>query len=399
MAPGVGKVEAVATLARQAGLDGGGLDGADHVAGLLARLPRLANRDVVLRTSTDIAGLRRRVIHPATTRAVPPPRFANARPASFPQRPGVEHSPALEVLELPGGTLARIGRAPVALADPRTVLADVSSPYAGLVHGYDFDLARLVADAVPVAGAALVLCCDLHPVNYCHWLVDELPRIAALGGAREVTLIVSDDDAPFRDETWRLCAIPTARVVRLGDFQAVRAERLLVTADLAAMPHPAFKAAPWALDFLRARVGFPALAGHAPSGSPRKLFVSRDDAVGRRVLNEAALMQVLEPAGYQRMTLAGRSVAEQVALFSGATHVVGAHGAGLANIVFCPPEARLLELFPSSYGTPTYYVLAAGQGLTYATYVVSDIACGDRAQTDDIRVDINDFRRCCAGLI
>lgn len=392
--PTLGKTEAVRRLAEQAGLE----PGAD-VAGLLRRLPVLANADWAIRPGAGMPGLVSREVMPAGARSVAPPLFTNGRPAWFPEQSVSEHSPALDVLDVPGGTLALIARAPVVVAGARTIVGDFSSAYAGLVHGLDIDMDRLVAGAVPVAGTALVLCSDIHPLNFCHWLVDELPRIVAVGGRRDVTLIVSEEDAAFRRESLRLCGFPAERVVGVADFSAVRADRLLVTRDLAEMPHPGFKAAPWLLDFLRARVGFAALARYGGAPTPRRIFVSRDDAVGRRVVNESTLMAALAPAGFSRVTLAGRGLAEQVALFSRATLIVGAHGAGLANVVFAPAGARLLEMFPASYGMPSYAVLAAGQGVDYASYVATDVVRGERPQTDDFRIDVEDFWRCCGGFL
>jgi capsular polysaccharide biosynthesis protein len=224
-----------------------------------------------------------------------------------------------------------------------------------------------------------------------------LPRLAFLGERRDLTLVVSDQDAAFRRDSLALCGFPAARIVQVADFHAVAADTLLVPFDTRSMPHPAHKAAFWALDFLRARIGFAALATSRPG--PRKLYVSRADAGGRRVLNEDAMMRLLAPLGYELATLSGRSLADQVALFAGATHIVGLHGAGLANIVFAPAGGRLLELFPASYGMPSYYVLAAGQGLGYATYIAHDVRAGSRTQVDDVVIDVADFSACCRDLL
>ncbi len=396
----LGKRDALAFLARQAGLGTKLPEQPRDIAALAARLPTLSNAHVVLRDSGQL-GAPVRLVAPQRQREIAQPVFTNGRPACFPEHAGVEYSPAFEVLELEAGYLAQISRAPVVLtSNGATALADFSSPYAGLLHGYDLDLREILAGARRVAGTAIVLCDDIHPLNYSHWLLDELPRLALLGERRDVTVITSDGDRPFRRESLRLCGFADRQVVQLGDFSAVSADRLLVPRDIAEMPHPAHKAAPWALDFLRNRLGFTALAAHGPRvATPKKLFVSRDDGVGRRIINESALMQAIGGLGYVRVTLAGRSLAEQVALFAGATHVLGAHGAGLTNVAFSPHGARLLEIFPRSYGTPAYYVLAAGQGNPYAAYVAAEVIPGDRTQTDDVRLDVADFMRCCGALL
>lgn len=47
------------------------------------------------------------------------------------------------------------------------------------------------------------------------------------------------------------------------------------------------------------------------------------------------------------------------------THVVGLHGAALANLVFCPPGTRVLELLPSDMPYRYFYSLCRSAGMPY----------------------------------
>ena len=40
------------------------------------------------------------------------------------------------------------------------------------------------------------------------------------------------------------------------------------------------------------------------------------------------------------------SIREQVELFSSTSHVIGAHGAGLTNVIFAPFDVKILEIRP-----------------------------------------------------
>ncbi len=395
ISPRIGKTDALVELAARAGIgevDPYASDLSPLFGALIAALRPDANADVAFVESS--AG--ERVTHfRGLGRSLASPEFRNGRPTCFPATSGVQESPAFVVAEIPGGILANIARAAIAFRpDGRTVVTDHSSRYAPLLQFYDVEAAGIVREARAVAGDVLVLCDDIFPLNYSHFLADTLPRLACLGGRRDVTLAMSDQDAPFVREALQACGFAEDRIVRFDDFSAIRAERLLIPRDCHAMPHPAYKAAAWALDFLRSRMGL------GPKASlSRKIYVSRADAVGRRILNEDALLRVLTPAGYVPVTLAGRSVAEQAALFAGATHIAGLHGAGLTNVVFAPPGARLLEIFPASYGTPAFYLLAAGGFVEYASYVAHDVRAGSREQVDDVAVDAADFERCCRDLL
>lgn len=78
---------------------------------------------------------------------------------------------------------------------------------------------------------------------------------------------------------------------------------------------------------------------------PERIYVSRDDAPTRRVENEREILGVLERFGFERVVLSELPIAEQIGLFRHAKFVVGPHGAGLTNVLFCEPGARLLELY------------------------------------------------------
>jgi hypothetical protein len=58
-------------------------------------------------------------------------------------------------------------------------------------------------------------------------------------------------------------------------------------------------------------------------------------------------------------------VREQVDLFQRATHVIGCHGAGLTNILFCNPGTIVIEILNICYATPAYALIAQELGLNY----------------------------------
>lgn len=80
--------------------------------------------------------------------------------------------------------------------------------------------------------------------------------------------------------------------------------------------------------------------------SKRRIWISREElaAPKRRVTNFAAIEPVLRRFGIKAVVLESLSAQEQIALFSEAELVVGVHGAGLANLIFCPPDCRVLIL-------------------------------------------------------
>ena len=400
-------IEAMRALTARAGLDDADCegDGAPMTLVALGRvLGRLRNRHVELRAATDIAGVSQRLVFGAGVRTLTAPNHRSGMPSCFTDQSPVAHTPDFRVLNLPGGYLCHVPDGPVVVtAAGDTVVGDYSSRFAGLVHFHDVDLRQMLADAQHVNGAVVVIADDVRPLNFCHWIVDWLPRLAFLGerAQRDDTYVaVPTLNAQYQWDTLRLCGFPPARVIQLGRLQAVRARQLLVPSDLSAIPHPGHKAAPWLLNYVRATLGYGAfLAGLNGPQRRGKLYVSRDDAAGRRVVNEDALKAVLVRAGYQTIVTSHVTAAEQIAAFATASHIVAPHGAGLANVVFANPATTLIEIFPATYGTAAFYVLAAGVGVDYASYIAHDVVAGSRTQLDDIVLDVDDFLARCGTLL
>lgn len=189
--------------------------------------------------------------------------------------------------------------------------------------------------------------------NYFHWNVEILPRLNLLAPLlRDGSLdrvYVYFGELPgfarasiaffFPDLRDRVLGLPAAvtRFESLVYFvNALEGLGLAVPTCISAAGHQWMRTMDERLDRLLPR------AARRPMGE--YLYVSRDDASGRRLLNEQDLLARLHPGRWQRIVCSGLSVAEQIAAFRRARVVVGPHGAGLTNVMFCRPGTRFIEL-------------------------------------------------------
>ena len=129
------------------------------------------------------SGGKEQLLFEATTREMLPPEHLNVKPDSFPTAGGhIAFSPALRSLSLSRGVFWNFAESPLIYSEEaRALVADYSSRYSRLINYYDADLDTALEDAVEIDGTAIVLADDIRPLNFCHWLVDWLPRLASLG--------------------------------------------------------------------------------------------------------------------------------------------------------------------------------------------------------------------------
>ena len=196
---------------------------------------------------------------------------------------------------------------------------------------------------------------------YFHWMIDVLPRyyIAREAGLDNDRFIYASNGRPFQTETLRALDIQD-RVIDAEEIPMIYSD------DIAAPCHQmscGYLPPRWVLTFLRDEL-FPKLA-HEKSEFGKRLYVSRNDAAWRHVLNEEIVLAELASLGFEKLTPGQLSVQDQLTAFAGADIIVGTHGSGLANIVFCKPGTILVELFSNSYYDDGPYRVSQAVGLDY----------------------------------
>ena len=75
-----------------------------------------------------------------------------------------------------------------------------------------------------------------------------------------------------------------------------------------------------------------------------KLYVSRQLAPRRKVINEDEIINILEKYGFTIFHPENYTFLEQVAIFSRVKYLVGEHGSGLTNLIFMSKKTSVLEL-------------------------------------------------------
>lgn len=219
--------------------------------------------------------------------------------------------------------------------------------------------------------------------GYCHWLLEELPRLISLCGEACDNLIC-DAAAGFAQDGLALAKI-AARIVTPRRYDHFVADVLVVPS---LVTQPGYPDRPL-VDMLRELVR--ALPRSEGNPKAEKIYVSREKARRRRVTNEGELRIALEARGFRSVVLEDLSWAEQITVFQHAKIIVAPHGAGLANLAFCAPGARVVEFFNRAFVDGYFWRLAAVQQLDYQPIVPDgDTAIGQELKANrlDLEADV-----------
>ena len=225
--------------------------------------------------------------------------------------------------------------------------------------------------------------------NYYHWLLEILPKWHMIQDQRlEPEKLLIQTKTAFQKETLSLLGVTDQQILSTDDYDLVRADDLVA-------PYHEIKAGTeypsWVGDFLR-RTFLPLAADEKMNVPVKRLYISRETARWRRVMNEPELVACLAQYGFQKVELESMPFLDQVRLFHQAEVIVAPHGAALANIVFSPPGTKVIELQPWKL-QDLFFSLSRSAGLDYY-YLKSSTGPSDPANNQQqITIDLGLLRK------
>ncbi|WP_207435358.1 glycosyltransferase 61 family protein [Sabulibacter ruber] len=190
----------------------------------------------------------------------------------------------------------------------------------------------------------------------------------------------------FQKEILAALGIDRERVIDLKTYPYVKARRLLVTPTF-------YKPEPWICQGIRS-LFLP--ENFETSGTPKRLYISRNNASYRKIINEAELLKLLARFDFETVYTEGLTIKEQAHLFHNAEAVLTSHGAALANIVFCQEQTAIIEIRGKSYNDglgDLYEHISSVCNLQHYTYLCEEKenSLGANPMYLDLQLDIREL--------
>jgi len=202
-----------------------------------------------------------------------------------------------------------------------------------------------------VAGA--ILLGGHSHTNWYHWLVDALPQLHT---ARLLPEPYRSWPVVVPNDIFRYPTMVEALEVFLDGRDVIRVplgERVvgdlcwLDSLENSDIPESLVTASPESLIHLLHREGMESYRqvfldrfGDQPAPWGEKIFITRTGT--RRVYNQDEIAEVAAEFGFTAVAPEKLSLADQVALFSRATHIIGPSGAGFGGMLFASPGCQAL---------------------------------------------------------
>lgn len=301
------------------------------------------------------------VVVPAHEERLPPPFFCSDTGVPFRKGKTVRWDDA-GVAEIPGGRILDQHGWVVGAGD--TFLGD----FCQMGLAWHSAANRIVSLRRPqkLSGRILNLATAWAASNFFHYTVDGVGRWALVRrtGSRWDDfdrIVLPALQTPATAMIERALGIPGDRVIRPAHRGQFECDCLVQPS----FPGAAGLTPGWVTEFYREV--FPPVD---TSRRRRRIFLVREGR--RQPLDRAWLQTVAAEAGFE--TIDPLSTPDFRERLSEASHVLAVHGAGLANLIFCAPGTRVLELVPSEvarhpFFSTYFYSFCATAGMPYGIVV------------------------------
>jgi hypothetical protein len=212
--------------------------------------------------------------------------------------------------------------------------------------------------------------------SFAHWLIEDLPRFILAYDSIRKNLVA---------ESWRII-VPAKRPKYVDDALEIlnvpkevinycatsRVENLrFVSSNRGSIGTPS-------LSYLEVLKDFQGRNSHLniesldKSEQNRKIFVSRKYAKRNNFQEEKVAENYAMTKGFRVVYLENLHLSQQISLFAEAEEIMGSHGAGLYNSVWCK-DAKITELFSSKYQQTSFSSLCEKLNLDLCRIRFEDI--------------------------
>lgn len=208
---------------------------------------------------------------------------------------------------------------------------------------------------------------DAVSSNYFHWLTEALPKLHLICTLfRKCNILLPNEYKEIEFVRQSLEAFREASVSYVPDDKAISISCLNLLSPVA--PSGNFNIN--VINELRFRL-LHYLEAHDIDNRDRTragtgIYVSRAKANKRQIINETGLVNTIEKLGYQVAFMEDLSFIRQIKLMQGTKVLMGAHGAGLTNMLFMPAGSVVVEIRKEGDShNNCFYSLAAALGHRY----------------------------------
>ena len=190
--------------------------------------------------------------------------------------------------------------------------------------------------------------------NYFHWLFDILPKIKIFSELNNIDAVGNVYFSKLHDYQKNIFETMGLHNIKILDSNI---HRHIEAKKIYAVDHPWYykgyileevnNMPKWIIEWLRETF----LTKEKKFDSNEKIFIDRSESTFNhcQIINNEEVSLFLKSKGFSKYKVGQLSFQKQIHLFKNAKVIVGAHGAAFANLVFCQPNTKVIEMKPRNH--------------------------------------------------
>ena len=110
-------------------------------------------------------------------------------------------------------------------------------------------------------------------------------------------------------------------------------------------------------------------------GKYKKIYIDRSDSQYNhcKIINDLEIKKYLENKGFKIIKLSDCSFIEQISIFKNCNIIIGPHGAGFANLIFCKRKTKVLEIKNIGHPNKVYQKISKYNNLNHQFIMLKKI--------------------------
>ena len=231
--------------------------------------------------------------------------------------------------------------------------------------------------------------------NYWHWMYDVLPRIGITENKfnlkRFKFILIPNKEYLYQLDTIKLLGI-NEKSISSRKFKHIYSDKIIATnhpwqhsksahRDIGKVPK-------WISLWIRKKF----LKFKSKKKFFKKIYIDRSDSKfnlskKRQIINEYIIKNILIKKKFKIVKLSEFKFVDQIALFNSAKVIVGNHGAGFANLVFCKKNTKIIEFVDKNTSQPIKKI-SKDLNLKYFSIMGKRIGKNKKDQNNNIEISI-----------
>ena len=231
--------------------------------------------------------------------------------------------------------------------------------------------------------------------NYAHWLFDMLPKIRIYQekyNLKDLSNIYVNKLNEFQKNSFELLDLGNIKIIDSNKFRHIQSDEIIAT------QHPNYfkgfimqehKNLPeWIIHWLRESF----LKKSELKDQFEKIFIDRSKSKFKhcQIINYDETVNFLINSGFRILRLENLKFNEQISIFNKSKIIVGAHGAGFANLTFCNTNTKVIEIRPLNHPNAIYERVSKINKLDYKLYATKIESMSN--PNGDIQINVDELK-------